>query len=446
MRKPSSRRPAPRQRRSQREAQREFQIGDYWLGTEAGRPFVYCYWYDSGTRKVRRQSTGLAELEDAKIWLAEFVLGDVPDEPMSPANVSIAAVRKLYLDYHVEPKVGKPIRSAAVAKRAFRLVAEYMDKQEIAGAPKVADFGIARQDDFMRWCRDVHDLSAKSISTYLTYYKAGLKFAARSRVLTDNKGNKRELALLSSVPQVNDGQAHVAKTTELPRSRPRDWIPTDEEMARYFDAIEEETLFRYSIMALNTWARPEAIVELNAKLQVNFAGRLIALNQIGRSQNNKVRPTIGLTDNLFGWLKVWNREWPIHKRNGEPIDKLDNRTLKKAAQRAGIFDWRKFTRYTFRHFMATRIRRVDGFPVSREERAAWMGHSDPEFRTTEGWYESLDPDFLIRPRLATDALIVKIASYCKIRDLLPPAHLHTSGLVIVDTKTNRALAAGAENA
>jgi hypothetical protein len=64
-------------------------------------------------------------------------------------------------------------------------------------------------------------------------------------------------------------------------------------------------------MALNTWARPEAICELSVLRQVDFNLRIVDLNPPGRIQNKKVRPKIRLTDNLRGWLLYWNLNRPI---------------------------------------------------------------------------------------------------------------------------------------
>jgi integrase len=89
---------------------------------------------------------------------------------------------------------------------------------------------------------------------------------------------------------------------------------------------------------------------------------------------------------------------------------ISNRTLAKAALRAGLNQ--PLTRYTLRHYMATRVRRVEGVVVSRGERAAWMGHVDPHHRTTEAWYENLDPDYLLNPARATDAIIMRLDQLC----------------------------------
>ena len=67
-----------------------------------------------------------------------------------------------------------------------------------------------------------------------------------------------------------------------------------------------EPCFRYIILALNAWARPETIIDLSVSAQVDFESGLIYLNPPGRIQNKKVRPTIRLTDDLCGWLNYWN--------------------------------------------------------------------------------------------------------------------------------------------
>jgi hypothetical protein len=65
----------------------------------------------------------------------------------------------------------------------------------------------------------------------------------------------------------------------------------------------------------------------------------------------------------------------------------------------------QITRYTLRHFMNTRAMRVPvDIKPDREERAIWMGHADPRYKTTQG-YEHMDPDYLIRCMQSTDAIM-----------------------------------------
>src|SRR5439155_10155079 len=88
-----------------------------------------------------------------------------------------------------------------------------------------------------------------------------------------------------------------------------------------------ENLFRYVVIALNTWARPSAILELSIAAQVDFKAGLVRLNPPGRKQTKKVRPAIPLTDNLRGWLEDWNIDHPIHRNN------ISLTTIKKVFKR-----------------------------------------------------------------------------------------------------------------
>lgn len=337
--------------------------------------------------------------------------------------MAVATVRRFYWKHHAHK-----IRSQDAARRAFFLLYQYLKSCVKEGAPKVGHFTLARQHDFMLWCRDKHGLKAKSISTYLSYIKAAFRFAATPRLVDDGLGGeKREVRILSQAPHVVDGEGAISKITGLPRSRPRDWIPQDHELAAMIDGIEHEHVFRYVVMALNTWARPEAILELDVSKQVYFDHGLIDLNPPGRPQNNKRRPLIRLTNNLRAWLLYWNLDRPIVE-NGYPVQQVDNRTLKKAAKRGGAPTL--FTKYTFRHYMATRVRRVPGIRVDREERADWMGHADPRHHQTQ-WYESFDPDYLESCMRATDALIEHIDTLCKKRSLFPPTVERRSGLLVI---------------
>jgi hypothetical protein len=88
-------------------------------------------------------------------------------------------------------------------------------------------------------------------------------------------------------------------------------VPTFEELASLLDVECSEMLKRYDIIALKTWARPQAILDLNTKTQVDFEARLLHLNQPGRQQNNKHRPKIRLTENLRCWLERWGEARPL---------------------------------------------------------------------------------------------------------------------------------------
>jgi hypothetical protein len=90
-----------------------------------------------------------------------------------------------------------------------------------------------------------------------------------------------------------------------------------------------------------------------------------------------------------------------------------------------------FTRYTLRHYMNTRVRRVPGVSVTREDRAQWIGHADPQHRMTEFFYESMDPDYLEQVRRAVDAVMEMLDALCR-RRLIAPGAVAGSHLAVVE--------------
>lgn len=404
-------------RQGARSADRIFEIGKYWLGLERHSTTYYCYWYDANARRTRRETTGIRDLDEAKTWLVKLHLKEAPDKPHKSADdVTIASVKAFYFEHHA-----RHIRSCDAADRAFHLILKFIRSQK-EGAPKVGDFTLAAQESFMRWAAAT-GLTAKSIASYLLYYRAAVRFGAKPRMIHDGRGAEREARLYELAPYVEASEKAVARVVGGTMSRPRSFVPSEADLAKMLDAIVEPHVRRYCIMALNLWARPEAITELRVKAQVDFERGLVHLNPPDRRQNNKVRPTVRLTDNLRGWLIYWNVDAPICRttRDGRDVivRKIDNRSLKRAAERAGLPDADLYTRYVFRHFMATKVRAVAGIPVSREQRAEWMGHADPDHRTTQLWYESMDPDHLLDACRATDAIMLRLHHLCA-RGLVAP--------------------------
>jgi integrase len=89
----------------------------------------------------------------------------------------------------------------------------------------------------------------------------------------------------------------------------------------------------------------------------------------------------------------------------------------KCAEDKGI---QRITRYTLRHFMATRVRGMTESNVGREQRSLWLGHGK---RDATSWYETHDPEFLRECALATNLVIDKLNNLMK-RDLVPPNVQH----------------------
>lgn len=308
------------------------------------------------------------------------------------------------LDFYYENEV-KHKPSAKPAFRAIQIVTQFA-AEKIGAAARVSAFSVMRQRDFMRWCVEKHDHSAGTIARNLSVVSAALKFGCKVQIVRDGFGNETEVLLLDSAPNIYTQAKDVAELTNLPDSTPRDWLPTFEQLGHFIDAIDvrQENLFRFVMLALNTWARPEAIIDLRADKQVQWNHGLIDLNPPSRRQTKKYRPKVKLTENLRDWLRHWDQSAPMIW-DDQPITTM-KRTFKRHAVACGL---PLFTQYTIRHFMATSVRRAKP-PVSKEQRDVWLGHDDGR---TANWYEHHDPDFLEDARRATDEIIEELQRFTK---------------------------------
>jgi integrase len=100
----------------------------------------------------------------------------------------------------------------------------------------------------------------------------------------------------------------------------------------------------------------------------------------------------------------------------------------RAAEAKGI---QRITRYTLRHFMATRVRGMTGSNVGREQRSLWLGHGK---RDATSWYETHDPEFLRECAVATDLVIDKLNQLMKrelvLSDTTPMQKVTTRGRAV----------------
>ncbi|MCB1484673.1 MAG: hypothetical protein KDJ17_07260 [Hyphomicrobiaceae bacterium] len=293
--------------------------------------------------------------------------------------------------------------SSEQAKRAIAIVADYLRECQVNVAP-VSTFGPLRQREFMGWSRRKFGHSPSTIARNLSVVSSAFRFGTRLQIVVDGFGNRHEVQLLDSAPVVETQAARVAALLDLPEPRAREWLPTFKQFGAFIDRIDkrQENLFRFVILALNTWARPEAITDLRVGAQVDFEHGLVDLNPPGRRQTNKHRPRLPLTTNLRGWLKAWDADAPL-AWDGQAVSVI-KKTFKRHAVACGL---PRFTQGTIRHFMATQVRRVKP-PVSQEQRDAWLGH---DRKRTAEFYESFDPQFLADCRRATEKVIAELQKH-----------------------------------
>lgn len=400
-----------------------FEIGGYYLARphpeHAG--IVYACRYDAGAGCVRRRSLGTADWNAAKIKLATLVVaspaaaeGSVP----GPDQVMTIAALANYLDGHATT-----IRSEDDAVRAVDLAKQYLnDKLKNPMAP-VSIWTPARQLDFARWLHETYRHKPTSIERRLDVICSAFIDMTKVKLRKDPLGQDVETALMTHAPKFVYKRAKIARELKLPPPKPRHSGHSLEAVASVLDALEQPHLFRYAILALNTWARPEAIADFDPSTQL--IGGLIDLNPPGRVETNKRRARIPVTRCLRFWLGEWQREDAEMRAQieaaGEPLPDpalitFNGRrvaSVKKAIKaRTLAIGVAKFSPGTFRHVMATTVRRLCR-TVSREQRSIYLGHAVKEGSRTTDNYEAFDPDYLEDVSLATDFVMQELQRYAK---------------------------------
>jgi integrase len=415
----------------------QFTLGRYTIKRDGGSRNYYAHWYDKQRKRGKRRSLGTDDPERAKevvaSWLhrAEAALETLPADRVAMVTV---------IDHYLQHRVPE-LTNQDAPKRAFALLIQFLTQVRglKASAPASA-FTLPVQIEFMNWCAGTHGHTAGGIERNMVAIRAALQFAAKDQLVTI-RGEKRQMRLLDQAPTVKTTQSFITRNSEAEPASDRDWIPSFDQLAAVLDTEAPAYLKRYDIIALYTWARPEAIWDLNCRDQVDNATGLIDLNPPGRKQNNKHRPRIRLCRGLAHWITTWDTAYPLRQRVGMDVCRSRN-TLKSAFMRrtqrwqlasvgiegseatrligqaiAGKPDALKqeiaraeaqgchgVTPYTLRHFMATRVR-AQHVAVSREQRQAWLGHRQ---RDATSYYESHDPEFLRECEIGTDMVMERL--------------------------------------
>ncbi len=340
-----------------------FQIGSYWLSKRDGSPKWYATWLDA--RRSYRSSLGTEDVREAEIRLAEFVTKrGVPHRIQSDA-MPLATVLVRYWEAH-----GSKIPSAEAARYAMALWTDFW------GPATIADLSVHRQYEFIDW------LKARG---YKNSYVSRVMSVGRAAVNRAFKWGEIERA-----PFIHD----VTDRSDEKAPHRLD----DDEMRAFLTTVQQwPHVFIFSMIMLNTLARPDAALDL-APAQVNFRDRFIDLNPQGRRQTKKYRPIVPITDTLSQLIAA--REvsrfvlW-----HGEPVGSV-KKTFKLAVRTAGLTS--EISPYSLRHTMATELRRR-GVPAWEVE--GMLGHRRPG--PTEK-YAQFAPDYQIASRAAIDAYFAEL--------------------------------------
>ena len=358
-----------------------FEVGEWWLDRVVGSPFWYGFRYDADTGRVCRESLGISNLEEAKLAVSAKALTSAPKK----IDSFLAAILEAYFESVSDAKPSGP-----QARYGGRILLEFWGKT--ARASDVTD---KRQRQFAEWSRD-RGHSVAYISRNLSVLSAALR---------DGLGDK--------APRVMTWAATIANKIGESEPEPNEWIPTDKQLAQFLDTFQSgqgEHVFRYCILALNTLARPSALLEL-VHSQVDRELGLISLNPPGRRQTKKRRPVVRIPATLDCWLEGWGQEKNalyVH-HFGEPIARVRHTFKRKGAD----LGFPEITPYCLRHKMATELRARG---VSREELAFQMGHKLPDLRTTDR-YTKFDKRYLASAVAAIEEYVRELNKFTT-RDLL----------------------------
>ena len=386
----------------------KWEFKGFWLDQphpERGGYFYACQ-YDAGGRRVVRKSLRTADFEAAKQALVD--LASATPRNLSPETVSTAHVIEQYLDGHAQG-----IATAAYAERVGQIVGEFMQARGNAAAP-VSWWTPSRQLDFCRWCVETLNHKPATIERNLNVVRAAFRDAATVKLRLDAMGQETEAAIISHAPQIVYKAARIAKELRVPNEPKKPALPTPQDVARFIDALDTASLRRWVLLALATWARPEAITDLDYDAYDARSGAL-SLNPEGRAQTNKRRAAIYAPRHLVAALKLWRVEdkpeageaWPpILRRYGKRIATV-KLGVKQNAARLHV----PITQKTFRTWMATTVREVAP-KVPREKRSIWLGHAVEAGSRTTDFYEINEPAYLRDVALATDYVISELQKLC----------------------------------
>lgn len=337
-------------------------IGKYFLG-KRGNSAVWCAcWFDNAARQTTRRSLGTTDVREAEIALARFVTREGEMREHRPDELPVATALERYWHRH-----GKALPSEETVRIASALLVEHFQ------TALVAELSIKAQERFVTAMREA-GRSGGYISRILSVLRAAL----------NNCHKHGELTAAPFVMDVEKGPA-------------RERVLSVAELARLWDAAEEEYLRWFIVLALNTAARPDAILDLT-RFQIDFNHRLINLNPKGRKQTKKYRPTVPMTNTLAAWLATATGDHLVAYR-GRRLQSIKS-AWRRLRAKAGFGD--EVIPYTLRHTIATELRARD---VPEWECAGFLGHASGK---TIEIYAKFRPDYLGKAARAIDDLMSEI--------------------------------------
>lgn len=387
-----------------RESERVFELGDFWLSQDRKSPGTWCItWYDEVKRQTRRRSTGLRDLEQAKLKLADFVVQHTKLEQERPDDVLISVILERYYEQHA-----KHLASQETAKSAIDKWLEYWKGKT------VAEMTLQNQEAFLQWIRErpvergsrAEQLAESTIARQVNVGRSAFAWSYR----------RHELRSVPYLVRLGDDDARRERTLELA-----------EAAALFNAAASTEHHWRFLLLAFGTAARPGALLELSPRPpMLDLEHHRINLLPPGRKQNKKRRPILPICATLLPWLRLWTRPEALTYRSrrrrviqlerlityqGKPLQRM-RESFDLLKTRAEISD-PDVTAIAIRHTMSTWFAERN---VPEREHEIWLGHRMPGSKTTAR-YVHLKPDYLKSAAAAVDAYFEELAPLVKARPI-----------------------------
>lgn len=320
-----------------------------WLGLVGS--VWYIHWRAGG--RDRRKSTGCRGREDAEAELARWTLARERPVKRPTDQVRVGQVLTAYLEWIAS----KPSAEQAAIEIEHHLAAAF-------GGLLVSELTIPAQEMFISE-RRAQGLAAGYIARILSTLRAACNRAYRTQMLS--------------------GAPPYVITVERPEPRARHL--SAEEFGRLLAACEHEHLRRWLIVAINTGARPGAVLGLTWQ-QIDLAQRRIDFRLPTRQQTHKRRALVPITDALHTEMVAWAppaMTGPVIEIDGRPIASI-KKSFAAACRRAGLDD---VTPNTLRHTAATWALAAG---VAPWEVAGMLGHTS--VRMVERTYGHHSPAYL----------------------------------------------------
>ncbi len=211
------------------------------------------------------------------------------------------AVLGIYTETH-----GPQIRSEEYALRVKDLVRDYLAAHKLTKeTAAVVIWTPSRQLDFAQWLNTTFGHAPSTIARTFAVMSAAFKDAAKVKMRMDVFGRQIEGALMSHSPDFKWNEVKLRKALQLPAKETETFVPTLDEMARFVDALQTEHLKRWALLALATWARPEAVTDFDPYTQWDRRTNVINLDVKGRVETTKRRARIVCCRTLAGMLDKW---------------------------------------------------------------------------------------------------------------------------------------------